>query len=186
MMRTTMIKIKFTGGGELRAKLSNLENKMLTRKLMKKLSLQGITEIFENTVEEGRDKNNKSFTPYSKSYIEKKKERGGKFFSSNVNLFDKGHMMGNLDHKVLSRSSAFLHFPKIEERLKASGHIKGQGTLSISSHKRKLKGGKTTNVKGYTRKGLPQRDFFGLNRSGEAKLIEMVDDHIKELTSGQN
>ena len=156
-----MMKIKFSGGGELRAKLSSLENKMLTRKLMKELSLQGITEIFENTVEEGKDKNDKTFATYSKSYIEKKKKRGGKFFSSNVNLFDKGHMMGNLDHRVLSRSSAFLHFPKIQERLKASGHIKGSHIL-------------------------PKRDFFGLNRSGEAKLLKMVDDNLKELTSGQN
>lgn len=156
-----MIKIKFSGGGELRAKLSSLENKMLTRKLMKELSLQGITEIFTNTVDEGKDKNDRAFTSYSKSYVEKKKERGGKFFSSNVNLFDKGHMMGNLDHRVLSRSSAFLHFPKIQERLKASGHIKGSHIL-------------------------PKRDFFGLNRSGEAKLLKMVDDNLKELTSGQN
>ena len=156
-----MIRIKFTGGGELRAKLSTLENKMLTRKLMKELSLQGITEIFENTVEKGKDKNDKTFKPYSKGYIEWKRARGGKFFSSNVNLFDKGHMLGNLDHKVRSRSSAFLHFPKIQERLKASGHIKGS-------------------------KILPQRDFFGLNRSGEEKLLQMVDDNLKELTSGQN
>ena len=156
-----MIRIKFTGGGGLRAKLSNLEKKMLTRKLMKELSLQAITEIFENTVEQGRDKNNKAFSPYSKSYVEKKKERGGKFFSSNVNLFDKGHMLGSLDHKVESRSSAYLHFPKIQERLKASGHIKGSRIL-------------------------PKRDFFGLNRSGEAKLLKMVDDNLKELISGKN
>ena len=124
-----MIKIKFTGAGELRAKLSNLEKKMLARKLMKKLSLQGITEIFENTVERGKDKNDKAFKSYSKSYIEKKKERGGKFFTGKVNLFDKGHMLGNLDHIVVNRSSAFLHFPVIQQRLKASGHIKGSRIL---------------------------------------------------------
>ena len=159
MMGMAMIRIKFTGGGELRAKLSNLEKKMLTRKLMTELSLQGITEIFENTVEQGKDKLGKAFKPYSKQYIKKKRERGGKFFSSNVNLFDKGHMMGNLDHKVVNRSSAFLHFPKIQERLKASGHIKGS-------------------------KILPKRDFFGLDRSGERRLIDMVDKNLKELTSG--
>lgn len=153
------LNVQFIGDGALRKKLSNMEEKMLTRKLMQKLSLQAITEIFETTVEEGKDKTGKSFKPYSPSYLDIKKKRGGRFFSSKPNLFDKGAMLGSLDHKVISESSAFLHFPKIKERLKASGHIHGS-------------------------KRLPQRDFFGLTRKGEKVLVGMVDNHIGELTDG--
>lgn len=143
----------------MRAHLSSLQNKMLTRQLMKRLSLQAITLIFERTVEEGKDKNDRPFTEYSKSYLATKLERGAQDFHGKVNLFDKGHMLGDLDHTVVSKSSAFLHFPKIKERLKASGHIKG--------HRR-----------------LRKRDFFGLTKTDEKTLIEMVDKHLEEMANG--
>lgn len=154
-----MITTRFKGEGELKATLSNMERKLLTRKLMQKLSLQGITEIFETTVEDGKDKLGKPFKPYSPNYFELKKKRGGRFFSSSPNLFDKGAMLGNLSNKVVSKSSAFLHFPKIKERLKASGHIKGSKRLS-------------------------QRDFFGLIRASEKVLLRITNNHIKELANG--
>jgi phage gpG-like protein len=147
-----MWKIDLKGDSELRVKLNNLSDKMLTKQLMTKLSLQAVTEIFENT-EKGIDKTGKPFKRYSSSYLEDKRKRGGGW------LFDKGQMMGNLTAKTISRSKAFLHFPKTKERLKASGHIKGSRIL-------------------------PQRDFFGLTKDGEKVLIRIVDNNLKDLTDG--
>lgn len=152
-------KVHLIGDGDLKVTLNNLEKKMLTRELMKRLSLQAITEVFENSVEKGQDKFGKSFRPYSRNYVKIKKKRGGRFFSGHVNLFDKGHMMGNLTNVVQSSSQAFLHFPKIKERLKAAGHIKGSRTL-------------------------PKRDFLGLTKKGEKALLSIVDDNLGDLTSG--
>ena len=153
------MKTGFTGTNELRKKLNSLENNLVTKDLMKRLSLQGITLIFENTVEKGRDKTGKPFKKYSKSYLDTKKARAGKFFSPGVNLFDKGQMMSNLDHKVLTRNKAFLNFPKSEENLKALGHTSGS-------------------------RFLPKRDFFGFTSGDEQKLINLIDQHIGKQTNG--
>ncbi len=154
-----MIKTGFTGDDEFRRELAKKSDLLTTKKLMRKIALQAITSIIENTVEGGKDKHGKPLKKYSSSYLDKKKKRGGRFFSSQPNLFDSGNMFGNLDHRVVSKSSVFLHFPKTLERLKASGHIKGSRIL-------------------------PKRDFFGLTKLGEKEVLTIADDHLEEVISG--
>lgn len=148
-----------TGGKEFSRKLSKIEEKMLTRALMGQIAGAAVTSIFKRTVQEGKDKNDKAFQPYSRGYIEKKKERGGKFFSTSPNLFDGGDMLGDLQFAVESKKRAFLHFPKTSENLKASGHING------SRH-------------------LPRRDFFGTTPKEEKALMLIPQSHLQELLNG--
>ena len=153
------MKIKVTGEKEVQKQFSNFRKNMLTKKVMGEMSAHAITLIFENTVDDGKDKTGTPFKEYSNSYLQRKQERGGRFFTGDVNLFDKGEMFGNLTFRVVSSNSAFLHFPKAFERLKAAGHIKGS-------------------------KILPKRDFFGLTPNGEKEVLEIAENHLEELANG--
>lgn len=153
------MKITLKGDGELKIQLSNIKKKMLTRTIMGKTAGKAVTLIFKRTVEKGLDKHGKPFKKYSKNYIEKKRTRGGRFFSNKPNLFDGGDMMGDLDFIVESASRAFLHFPKTGEALKASGHIHGS-------------------------RRSPKRDFFGLTTKEEKAVLAIPRSHLERLANG--
>ena len=151
--------VKIKGGDNLSLKLSSLKKKLLTRELLGKIGGAAVSMIFERTVEQGRDKDDKSFKSYSEKYLEKKKKRGGRFFSTKPNLFDEGKMMGDLTFSVEGKSRVFLHFPKSEENLKASGHIHGS-------------------------RFLPKRDFFGLTGKDQENLLKIPERYLKEAIGG--
>ena len=153
------MKISLKGDGELKVQLSNIKRKLLTRTIMGKMAGKGVSLIFKRTVEKGQDKHGKPFKKYSKSYIEKKRTRGGRFFSNEPNLFDGGDMMGDLDFTVENSSRAFLHFPKTEEALKVSGHIHGS-------------------------RRLPKRDFFGLTTKEEKTVMLIPQSHLERIVNG--
>ena len=147
------------GDKKFSLKLSKIQGKMLTRALMGETAGAAVTAIFKRTVQEGKDRHGKAFQPYKRGYLEKKRERGGKFFSTSPNLYDESDMLGDLQFAVESKKRAFLHFPKTSENLKASGHING------SRHLRK-------------------RDFFGVTTKEEKKLLLIPQRHLKELLDG--
>ena len=153
--------VKVQGGSNISLKISKLKQKLLTREILGKMGGQAVTEIFERTVEKGQDKDGASFVGYSQKYKEKKRKRGGRFFSSKPNLFDEGKMMGDLTFTVESSKRVFLHFPKTKENLKASGHIHGS-------------------------RFLPKRDFFGLTKDNEEKVLLIPERYLKEGIDAAN
>ena len=155
------LSVKIQGGDNISLKLSKLQKKLLTREILGKMGGQAVTEIFERTVEEGKDKAGAAFAGYSGEYKKKKKDRGGRFFSSKPNLFDEGKMMGDLTFTVEGKNRVFLHFPKTEENLKASGHIHGS-------------------------RFLPKRDFFGLTKDNEEAVLKIPERYLKEAIDAAN
>ena len=153
--------VRIQGGENISKQLSSLKKKLLTREIMGKMGGQAVSEIFERTVEQGKDKDGAAFVDYSKKYKEIKRKRGGRFFSSKPNLFDEGKMMGDLTWTVESDKRVFLSFPKTEENLKASGHIHGA-------------------------RFLPKRDFFGLTKDNEEAVLKIPDRYLKEAIDAAN
>lgn len=154
-----MGRIILKGDGELDVMLSNAQSKMFTRTVMGQMAGTAVRLIFKRTVDKGRDKHGQPFKKYSRSYLERKEARGGKFFSGGPNLFDKGDMMGDLSFAVVNSRRAFLHFPKTSEALKASGHIHGS-------------------------RRLPKRDFFGLTSTEEKQVLLIPNRFLERLARG--
>lgn len=163
--------VKIQGGENISKRLSSLQKKLLTREVLGKMGGQAVTEIFERTVEKGQDKDGVPFDGYSdkkgsgkkypESYKEYKQRRGGKYFSGGVNLNDEDKMMGDLTFTVEGKNRVFLHFPKSEENLKASGHIHGS-------------------------RFLPKRDFFGLTKDNEEAVLKIPERYLKEAIDAAN
>ena len=174
------MKVTLKGDKALSLRLSNVKKSLLTRAMMGQMGGHAVGLIIERTEEEGKDKDGKSFVKYSKEYLEFKKERGGKFFSNKVNLMDEGHMLGNLDFSVSNDKRVFLHLPKSDEKLNASGHINGQGRLTISSHSRTSIKGNKFNVGNYKREGLKKRNFFGLTNKEKKEVMKIPEKSLKE------
>lgn len=149
------MKVSFTGAGELKTKFTKFEKKMLTREVMAEAAGLANTLIVDHTLS-GTDKNGKTFKGYTENYERIKAKRGGGNFEGHVNLMDKGHMLGNLTFKA-TNDSAFLFFPKPKEQSKALGHILG-----------------------VQKRGLPIRDFFGLNSDEESQVIKVFDNHLNK------
>ena len=155
------MKVSFTGDGKLQAKFTRFERKMLTREVMAEAAGLANTLMVDRTIA-GTDKNGKPFDDYSENYEKIKAKRGGKHFTGEVNLNDKGHMLGNLTFKA-TKVTSFLFFPKPLEQSKALGHIKG--------------------VK---KNNLPIRDFFGLTIDEEKEVLEVFENFLKENTEEFN
>ena len=165
------LSVKIQGGSNISLKLSKLQKKLLTREILGKMGGQAVSEIFERTVEQGKDKDGAPFIGYSdkkgsgkkypESYQDYKRRRGGKYFTSGVNLNDENKMMTNLTFTVESSKRVFLHFPKTEENLKASGHIHGS-------------------------RFLPRRDFFGLTKENGEAVLKIPERYLAEAIDGAN
>ena len=72
------MKIKLTGDGKLKAKLSRVEKSLLTRKIMGKMAIKA-QDIVEQRTDKGKDKDGIGFTKYSEAYKDRKKERSKHF-----------------------------------------------------------------------------------------------------------
>ena len=107
-------------------------------------TLGQVAELWKTAIklrtEDGKDADDKDFVPYSKSYAKfrAKTER----VTKTVNLIYQGQMLAAMTHSVaVSSQTVRLYFRTAEQGLKAHGHTFGS-----------------------KKTGLPQREFFALNK----------------------
>ncbi|MCK5235988.1 MAG: hypothetical protein KAR06_03300 [Deltaproteobacteria bacterium] len=148
------MKLTIKGDKEFRLKLSRVEKKLLTREVIGKMAGKSLTLIEERTAK-GKDKNDQPFKKYSVGYREFKEKRGGGW------LDDTGKMLSDFTFSVVNKKRAFLHFPKADENLKASGHVLGSRIL-------------------------PKRDFFGLTKREGDEVLVIPEKHIKKVIDAES
>jgi hypothetical protein len=158
------MKIILKGSGEFEVKLSRVEERLLTKKTTGLMAAAAIGKIIDRTLDKNIDKKGTPFEKYSDAYSSKKRQRAGfkdRHISARPDLFNQGHMLGDLTFSMEGDKRAFLHFPKTQENLKASGHIHGS-------------------------RRLPKRDFFGLMTSEEKELLFIPKRHLEKIIKEAN
>jgi len=153
-----MAKFKIKTNAEiLQARLSKKSRQLVSAndKAVLAIALAATTFIKERTLS-GKDVRGKEFASYSKATIEHKRKRGGRHFTGNVDLVDKGRMLSSMQARSKSSNTAIIGFTRSAEKDKASRHMNG--------------------------KGVPKREFFGLSKQDESRFFNMYKKRIlKEL-----
>lgn len=133
------------------SELRNALRPLLSRPETKRLFATAIIdEIRDRTVNKRIDKNGRTFAGYSESYADSLDGQiGGKVQGSPANLRLSGEMMASMELKSSSVLTTVIGMIGQENKDKADGHITGM---------RGRKGGKV-------------RDFFGLPKAEEARIL---------------
>lgn len=97
---------------------SNVEKQLIDKreKQLRTLGSEIIVGIIKRT-QSGKDKDLKTFKPYSKAYAKSKAK-----YSSKVNLTVSGNMLNSIDYKSIKNGLRF-YFNANEEKKKAKGNI---------------------------------------------------------------
>jgi len=114
-----------------------------------------VVRLIRERTESGVDKNNKDFKPstYSKGYQQSLQFKIYGKSASEVNLKLTGQMLANMQSNALSSSpSIVVDFASDLQNAKADGHIRGGGRNNT----------------------LPVRDFFGLPKKEEERIVREV------------
>ena len=151
-----MIRFRAKGVSELSTKLKGIKAQLVTKQLMGEIG-SDIRAAIDDRTSKGKDFTGRSFSPYSTSYLKRKKARAGDLFSGRVDLNDTGKMQAAINHKA-EKSRVTIGFNDPLSNAKASGHNRGS-------------------------KILPKRTFFKLGRLGNIALMNEVERHIKKVIS---
>ena len=156
-----MISVKVEGLDEAVISIQGIKKALLSRAIMGRIAAQVSTDVKART-KEGKDVKGRKFAPYSPMYMIRKKARGGKFFKAGVvNLDDSGAMQAAIQWQVVNSRTARIIFVDTEQALKAQGHQSGN-----------------------RKRGLPQRQFFGVGDREGRSINKILYAHLKRVTSG--
>lgn len=135
---------------------------------LRDLLARDLLRTIKKRTEDGLDKNDANFVPYSSSYKKSNDFKLAGKSSSHVNLRLLGEMMGNLKVLNTTETAIVFGFSSAQERAKAHGHITGHnGEVSKKGHH------------------YPVRDFLGLPSDVVQSLFKKYEDTGK-LTDAAN
>lgn len=142
-------------GKEFRSKLRPI----LSNPQFRYYLAQNLIKRIQDNTDSGKDKDGRtisSYAPYSRSY---KKSLAFRVYgkTNKVNLTLTGEMLASIVESKKDRGDIVLQFEGSDNKLKAAVHINGSN-----------------------KKGIPQRDFFGLPSEQEVSILkESVRDFVK-------